>query len=448
MQRLLLELAGFAVGVYYRRERLGRAIPASGPVILVGNHPNGLVDPVLLAGTTDRALRFLGKAPLFEMPLLGGVMRGLAALPVYRAQDDADTALNERTFEAVFEALGASEIVCLFPEGKSHDEPVLQRLKTGAARMALGAEARAGFRLGVRIVPVGLVYRAKRRFQSRVATWVGEPIEVHDLAPLHARDEHAAVRALTARIAAGLSAVTLELDRWEDLPLLEFAERILRAPGASDFARLRRFARGVRVLRERDPERVDALGERIGNFRDRLRELGIDPGRLDAEYRLASILGYLARKLGVFVVGVPLALAGSVFWAVPYALVPWIPRWMGATRDLHATVQILAGLVLFPLWAIGIATWIGFLWGPLAACTLVALALPFLFSLLWLRDWRTRVRADLASFLRLAPRAALHRSLLVERGAIAREIEGLVRELATPPEGLSRVRDSAPDFPG
>jgi glycerol-3-phosphate O-acyltransferase/dihydroxyacetone phosphate acyltransferase len=431
MQRLLLGLAGIAVGIYYRRERLGRRVPAEGPVLLVGNHPNGLVDPVLVAGTTDRPLRFLGKAPLFELPVLGAVMRGLEVLPVYRAQDDADTALNERTFDAVFGALGAGELVCLFPEGRSHDAPSLQRLKTGAARMALGAEARAASALGVRIVPVGLVYRAKRRFRSRAATWVGEAIEVRDLAELHRRDERAAVRALTERIAAGLASVTLELDRWEDLPLLELAGRISASAGAHPFQRVQRFARGVRELREKDPERVEALAERIGAFRDRLQLLGVDLEHLDVRYRPASVLRYAARKVAPLVLGLPLALAGTLFWAVPYFVVPRIPRRMGTSRDIHATVQILAGLVLFPAWGLALSALAWLRFGPLAGAGLLVALLPLFLAALWLRDFGKATLADVAAFRRLAPRRTLQQDLRAERSAIAAEIEAVARELAS-----------------
>lgn len=425
MQRLLLALARRAVRVHYRVQYLGGTVPAAGPVLLVGNHPNGLVDPVLVASTTTRTVRFLGKAPLFEMPGLGQVMRGLEVLPVYRAQDGADTAANARTFEAVYGALARGELVCLFPEGRSHDEPELAELKTGAARMGLGAEVRHGWRLGVRIVPVGLVYRSKRRFRSRVAVWVGEPLALDDLAELHGRDERAAVHALTARIADALRAVTLELEHWEDLPLLELAERILFDAREGRVERLRAFALRLRELRASEPARVDELAERIAAFGERLARLGLSardlPEKLALEYTTGTVARFLlsaALRLGLVL---PLAALGALFWYLPYRLIALLaPRL--ATPDTLATVRILAGLVLFPLWLSAAATLVGLRWGALPAL-LGVLVLAVLGPLaLAFRDWQRWALGEVRTFLRVASRSRLRALLVREREELAAEL--------------------------
>jgi len=423
-----MALARFLARFYYRVERAGSSLPAAGPVLLVGNHPNGLVDPVLLASATPRTVRFVGKAPLFELPILGSVMRGLRVLPVYRPADGADVSLNEATFAAVHAALAAGDVVCLFPEGKSHDEPLVQKLKTGAARMALGAEAGRDFELGVRIVPVGLVYRAKRRFRSPVATWVGAPIEVRDLAPLFERDHREAVRLLTERIAEGLREVTLSLDRWEDLRLLELAERIFPPDERDRLERLKAFADGVHVLRARGEPRIEELAARIAAFRDRLERLGIPVDDLGRRYRPPAVLRFALLNLARLLIGLPLALVGAAFWALPYRLIPWFVQRLSPNRDIHATYQILGGVVFFPLWlilasvalGIGIHPWVG------VGFALLAPALG-LFALAFL-EWRREVTEDVRVFLRLGLRTSLHNRLLKERDAIAREIGELRAE--------------------
>ena len=437
--RALMSLARFCVRLYYRESRLGGAVPSEGPVLLVANHPNGLVDPVVMGGVTERYVRFLGKAPLFDIPVLGRIIRGLEVLPVYRAQDGADLTQNKETFERVFAALGQNDLICLFPEGKSHNEPELQRLKTGAARMGLGAEAQAGFELGVQIVPVGLTYRAKRRFGSPVATWVGIPIDVRELRQEHEADDREAVRILTERIAEGLRNVTLSLDRWEDLPLLELAERIFPADDRDRLERLRAFADGVHMLRTEGDERLDRLSERIAAFHLRLTRLGIPVADLRLRYRPKSVLSFALRNLVLLAIGLPLAIAGAVIWAIPYRFLPWLTARLTQHRDIFATYQILGGILLFPLWLaalcaaaiFAVAPWVG------AFCLVVTPLLGF-FALAFLH-WRSEVYEDVRVFLRLAFQKKLRQHLVEERDAIATEIGLLRRDFLQRKEGSSAL---------
>ena len=153
-------VVAFALRCFYRIERTGPPVP-DGPLVLVGNHPNALVDPGLMIAVSSRPLTFLAKEPIFRMPVLGALVRALGALPVVRAQD-APVRMRENVeaLGAAARGLAAGRAIALFPEGRSHSEPSLGALKTGAARLALQAG------VPVRIVPVGLTYAEKGRFRS------------------------------------------------------------------------------------------------------------------------------------------------------------------------------------------------------------------------------------------------------------------------------------------
>ena len=436
LNRPLLLLAARAARTFYRLRELGAEVPAQGPLILVGNHPNGLVDPVLVGSRTSRPVRFLAKEPLFRMPLLGRVIQSVGALPVYRSQDGADASQNDRTFEAVWDALAADAVVCLFPEGRSHGEPALVRLKTGAARMALGAEERADYTLGVRIVPVGLTYRKKTVFRSPAATWVGEPVECADLAELHRRDPWAAVSALTERITRALSQVSLQLERWEDLPLRELAERIWtrggeeqRNAGASRVERIHALAQGFARLRELEPERARRLAERLEGFRGRLRALELPVEELGARYSPGGLVRFASVNLARLLVGLPLALAGALLWGVPYFLVRGMARSRRKELDIVASIALLAGLVFFPAWLLLIVVTIGMSlsWWTAAAALIVAPALG-LFAIAFSERW-LEASEDASVFFRLLRLGDLRARLIRRRDELALEIEKAEQEL-------------------
>lgn len=430
MYALVAGITGFAVDAFYRRIALpgGGSIPAAGSVLLVANHPNALIDPIVVARIARRKVRMLAKAPLFEMPGVCLLVKGAGALPVYRSKDGADTSQNHETFRAVNEALLEGSAVLIFPEGISHDEPRLQKLKTGAARMALQACAAGAHDLV--IVPVGLVYRDKARFRSEVATLVGEPLGVRGFLDGAGPEEPVTVKRLTDAIADGLARTTVNLEAWEDLPLLEAVDAIWRIDDPSRTARIKRLAEGVQLLRQVAPERLAAARARVVEWTRRLEELGLQPRHMspeqvEARARPEKVGAFLLRNIFLALVGLPVATVGAVFFAVPFWTVHLLFLALRPAKDVGATVKVLASLVLFPLWHLAATAILWRTLGPSAALTVAGLT-P-LAGMTTRRFFRGRKRAlrDAAVFVSLLARRGAAARLEAERDALRREIEGL-----------------------
>ena len=115
----------------FRLESRGREnVPATGAVLLAANH-SSVLDPPLIGSATDRQLSFLAKAELFDLPLLGGLIRRVNARPIRREGADPSAL---RTAMRVLEDGGA---LLIFPEGTRGDEGIIRSAKTGAGMLAV-----------------------------------------------------------------------------------------------------------------------------------------------------------------------------------------------------------------------------------------------------------------------------------------------------------------------
>ena len=414
-------VVSFALRCFYRIVPAGPPLP-DGPLLLVGNHPNALIDPGLMIAVSTRPLTFLAKEPIFRMPGLGTLVRALGALPVVRPQDDpARMRENLEALGAAARGLGEGRAIALFPEGRSHSEPSLGALKTGAARLALQAG------VPVRIVPVGLTYAEKGRFRSRVRVEFGPALEVEPAAP-----EPERVRALTERIAAALRSLTLELAAWEDLPLIEAADALYvlatDAP-VRDAERQRLFARGLALLRAEQPERAAQLAGEVLAFQRRLAVTRAEATDLGIRYRPGNVIRFVLRNLVALVLGLPLAAAGLVLFGLPVLGTRLALRLAGTEADMVATVKLLAALVLGPLYVAGLAVAAGLWLRPWWGVGLAVAALPLALFTRRFVARRSEAIRDARLFFVLGNRSARKRKLLTDAQALAARVTEVADEM-------------------
>jgi len=420
-----------AARIYYRLTLAGGRVPSDGPALLVANHPNSLLDPILVAAAARRPVRFLAKAPLFDNAGIGWALRAAGSIRVYRQQDDpAVMGRNEDALRDAQRTLAAGSAVALFPEGISHSLPALSPLKTGAARIALGAAAVTGGDFP--ILPIGIVLREKDVFRSDALVIVGEPLQWADLSHRGVEDADA-VRELTARLDAAIRDVTVNLERWEDAPLVECAESVWAAEfGASrdDADRVARINVAASLLSQirREPDgRYATLVHAVTRHSRSLRRLGLAPGDLQTDLRNETAFWWSMRRIPLALLPVVLvAVAGWLVWWPAYRLTGFTALIIGGDRDVRSTHKLLGGLVVYLLWLaalVGAAAALGDAWT--AALVLVAAPAVGLAGL-WIRErWRD-AWADARRFFLLRRRPYLLRDLRRRQYEVAERLQALL----------------------
>lgn len=432
---LLRLVLGTAVRLYYERieMRHPERIPASGPLLVVANHPASLTDVLALGAAVDRRMHFVAYSGLFANPLMGFGLRLAGTIPVYRQEDAAGQMhRNEEMFAACNRSLEEGSAVLIFPEGTSRSDRKVEKLKTGAARMALAYEFREHGPGGLVLLPIGLHFTERARFRSNVLLSVGKPIELADLRETNRADEGQAVRELTDRIQASLEKLILNVPSAEVGQLVRDIEWIyledLReaTPQAPDLALVRGIADSVDFFRRFDPERLHRIWNAVSAYRRKLSALDLR----DKAIREMTAGGTgLPRLVATFVLGLPFALAGAVVNWVPYNASGIVGGMFARDPTRTAFARIVSGLVLFPLTYVVIALvlhqWAG--WSARAIALMLVAFVPLgliaLSWFVWLRreGHRLRIALLVSANRRLVARLRAERRQVVRMLDAARE---------------------------
>ena len=384
LDRFIPGLARICLRAFFRKvELIGEErIPQGRPLVMVGNHTNSLVDPALLIGFLPVTPRLLAKNTLWENPVLKPLLNLAKAIPVYRSQDKANMSRNIETFAAAHAELAKRGVIALFPEGASHDEPALLPMKTGAARILLEAEARYG-RLGTLIVPVGLIFDRKTRFRSRVLLQIGEPLDPAPEISLSATNAKRAVRLLTDGIGRSLQEVTLNYASWEEARLLErvadlFAlkERSLRqTAGLAGRISIRKaFIEGYQEIKANDPDSLAIVYDIVKRYDRLLRFFSLTDAQVASSYPASLVTRYIWRSVRLFILRLPLTVAGIILNWLPYRVTAHIIRRVNPELNESATYKMFGGLLFFPAAWVLEALLAALLLGPIGAGLVIVLA--------------------------------------------------------------------------
>lgn len=352
------------------------------PTVLVANHRNGLVDGLLLMTALRRYPRFLGKSTLFRIPPLWPFLKLAGVVPVYRAKDGGRTERNTAALARARSLLAEGGMIAVFPEGISHDEPNLQPLRTGAARVALGAAVDDGI-IGVETVAVGLTYDSKARFRSRALVRVGVPESVGTWDAEYRHDEHAAVRSLTEQMAERLRQISPDYVSWsQETVLAQIAEVVARnsfealLPEDVHLAERERITDALARAEGTKDKRAGMVELRAAfdAYQRDLTLLGLTDAQVATSYQAGRLRLTLLMAVAKAVAAFPFAVIGAIIHVIPYQIVKMLAKTPG-NDGMRATVKLLGCFASFTVVYALLGILFGHRYGPSAGLA-AALAAP------------------------------------------------------------------------
>jgi len=210
-----------SISCYFQKIKIEGAsnIPLEGAVMFISNHPNGLLDPLLIGLTNQRSSNFLARAGVFKNKYVIRFFTMMKMLPIYRIRDGwSNLCKNEAIFETCYDLLYKEEAIVIFAEGSHNIKKRIRPLSKGFTRILFGALDKYPT-LPITIIPVGINYTSSLNFPSRVAIHYGAPINVADF--YIKTKQKKSVDSIKKEVSNSLKELTVHIDDFEKYSIIK-----------------------------------------------------------------------------------------------------------------------------------------------------------------------------------------------------------------------------------
>ena len=356
LYRIFKGLFLLAVRGYFRSIHIKgfEHIPASGPIVFVANHYSAFMDPIVLAVHIKRPLFFLARGEAFSSRLVTFFFSRLHMIPVYRPEISPELAhKNKEVFQKCFDHLKKAKTILIFPEGFSRTERNLQKLKTGTARIVLGAEAQNEFKLNVKIVPVGINYSNPHHFRSDVFVNFGKPISISEYQEIYVNNELESVLKLTDKIEKELKKLLIIVEDEKLDNLILQIESLYRSQlreesserdkAVQDFYISKEIVKAVTYIQKEFPDKATQFELKISNYFNVLKRLKLR----DTQIRAQRIRVGMWSNILYFILGFPMFLYGYLTNILPFKISEYLSKKILVRKDFIGSMKLALGVLVY-----------------------------------------------------------------------------------------------------
>lgn len=326
--------------------------------IFAPNHQNALMDALALVCTAPGQPVFLARSDVFKNRKIASLLYFFKMLPVFRIRDGFENLRqNDEIFHKTIDVIIHKNGLVILPEGNHAGYRRLRQLKKGICRIAFQTEEEKDFKLGLKIIPVGLDFSHYWKFRQVLTVSYGKPIGFEDLYDTYRENPQIALNKLRDKIADGIKKVIIHIESEEDYEVLNEIREIINGKHSGDTT-------NPKVLR--DKELIEKLEnasikqpDLYKSIIDKVQKIMTISKRLNTGYfHLDSpkprLLVHTMATAGLILL-FPLFIFGLVFNYIFFKL-PKLPLRSVKDEAFHSSVRfvisLLLGLIFLPVYAI------------------------------------------------------------------------------------------------
>ena len=334
-------------------------IPSDVPVIFAPNHQNALMDPLALVCTNRLQTVWLARADIFKSKVARPFLKFMKIWPVYRIRDGKENlANNEDIFAKVIQLLEDKKSVAAFPEAAHSGKRQMLPHKKAIPRIALEAENKNGFQLGLQIVPVGISYSHYWKFNRSLIVQYGEPISIDDLWVDYEMNPQKAMLDLRDRIHEKLCPLVIEIQSQKYYAEYE-SMRLMAGKGYAGrkffsknralqlFQAEKELITKLEVLEKQSPEDFTIIIGQLHEYEKEIKTTGFTDRQIEIVAKADKLKTWL--KFTFALVSLPVFAFGLLFNGIPFIVSRAFVQRKVKDKIFTSSFNFVLGLLVFPL---------------------------------------------------------------------------------------------------
>ena len=317
------------------------------------------MDPLALVMTNPLQTLWLTRADIFKNKIARPILKFMKMVPIYRIRDGKDNlANNEQIFNQVAHVLEQKDSIALFPEAAHSGKRQMLPHKKAIPRIALDAEEKNGFKLGLKIVPVGIYYDHYWNFDRTLLVQYGKTIEVDKYKNQYAENSQNAMLALRDEIYDCLKPLTLHIHSgqyyhdYENIRMVAGQELARKKLGNENpvlklFRSDQELIKKIELLESDNFPVFEDLRTKSAIYIQDLKLSGIEQSQLmlAKESSLVKLICWTVHSM----ITLPFLILGFIFNCVPFYITRKILTRKIKDPAFLSTFTFAAGLIVYPI---------------------------------------------------------------------------------------------------
>ena len=340
---------------YYQKIEISHEdrIPKKGPIIITPNHQNALMDALALLFSTTRTIVFLARADMFKRTIIAELLYSFRILPVFRPRDgQGEVKKNQETFDKTTEVLQKNYALGIFPEGNHGDKHSLRPLKKGFARIIYQTEEGNNYKMGLQIIPTGILYSNYQNCQSVLTINYGHPFTLEDFFEDYKKNPAIAYNKASIRLSEELKKYMIHIEDDEyyetiDISQTIFGQQVLGSQFESYTNKIESGRESVAILEQykaEENQKFESLHKTISHFLANSRMLNMIQKQLLASWNWSSFLG----QFFVFLLVFPVLLISHIITLLPVLLSLFVTSKI-KDPQFRSSIKFVVSLLSFPI---------------------------------------------------------------------------------------------------